>query len=99
MTARRPCSAAPGPLETYAREFDDLFGLPFRHTIDGFLRGSFGHRTGVSIDSPVRPQVQIRIVKLSIDILQVLALLASFSNDGEYRFGVSHHEYLHVYHH
>ena len=25
MTARRPCSAAPGPLEEYAARFDDLF--------------------------------------------------------------------------
>ncbi len=26
LTARRPSSAAPGPLDDYAREFDDLFG-------------------------------------------------------------------------
>ncbi len=26
MTARRPCPAAPGPLEGYAARFDDLFG-------------------------------------------------------------------------
>src|SRR5690348_17859654 len=25
MTARRPCPAAPGPLEEYAARFDDLF--------------------------------------------------------------------------
>src|SRR6266566_4115095 len=27
MTGRRPCPAAPGPLEDYAARFDDLFGL------------------------------------------------------------------------
>jgi hypothetical protein len=40
MTARRPCSAAPGPLETYAREFDDLFGvLAQREGFRGYLQG------------------------------------------------------------
>jgi hypothetical protein len=27
MTARRPCSVVPGPLEDYARAFDDPFGV------------------------------------------------------------------------
>jgi len=40
MTARRPCSVAPGPLEAYAREFDDLFGvLAQREGIRGYLQG------------------------------------------------------------
>src|SRR5215212_4651526 len=42
MTARRPCSAAPGPLEDYAREFDALFGVlaqraGFRAYLQGLL--------------------------------------------------------------
>jgi hypothetical protein len=79
-----------------SEEFDDSLDLPLRHSIHGFLCRSFGHRTGVSIDSPVRPQEQIRVVESSIDILQVLPLLASFSDYGECRFGVSHVAYLHV---
>src|ERR671933_2150174 len=40
MTARRPCSVAPGPLEVYAREFDDLFGvLAQRESFRAYLQG------------------------------------------------------------
>ncbi len=40
MTARRPCSAAPGPLEAYARQFDDLFGvLAQREGFRAYLQG------------------------------------------------------------
>ena len=40
MTARRPCSAAPGPLEDYARRFDDLFGgLAQREGFRAYLQG------------------------------------------------------------
>jgi SRSO17 transposase len=40
MTARRPCSAAPGPLEEYARQFDDLFGvLAQREGFRAYLQG------------------------------------------------------------
>jgi hypothetical protein len=31
MTTRRPCPPAPGPLEAYAAEFDDLFGSLAQH--------------------------------------------------------------------
>ena len=42
MTARRPCPAAPGPLEGYAARFDDLFGSlaqrrGFREYVAGLL--------------------------------------------------------------
>jgi hypothetical protein len=42
MTARRPCPAAPGPLEDYAARFDDLFHSPaqrrgFREYLAGLL--------------------------------------------------------------
>ena len=42
MTARRPSSAAPGPLEDYAREFDELFSVlaqweSFRAYLQGLL--------------------------------------------------------------
>src|SRR5919202_751383 len=40
MTARRPCSVAPGPLEAFAREFDDLFGmLAQREGFRAYLQG------------------------------------------------------------
>ena len=40
MTARRPCSPAPGPLEAYARKFDDLFGvLAQREGFRAYLQG------------------------------------------------------------
>ena len=40
MTARRPCPAAPGPLEGYAARFDDLFGsLPQRRVFREYLAG------------------------------------------------------------
>src|ERR687883_1234230 len=40
MTARRPSSAAPGPLEDYARKFDDLFGvLAQREGFRAYLQG------------------------------------------------------------
>jgi SRSO17 transposase len=40
ITARRPSSAAPGPLEDYAREFDDLFGvLAQRESFRAYLQG------------------------------------------------------------
>jgi len=42
MTVRRACLAAPGPLEVYAQEFDDLFGVlaqreGFRAYVQGLL--------------------------------------------------------------
>jgi SRSO17 transposase len=42
MTARRPCSVAPGPLEDYAQKFDDLFAVVaqregFRAYLQGLL--------------------------------------------------------------
>jgi len=40
MTARRPCPAAPGPLEGYAARFDDLFGsLAQRRGFREYLAG------------------------------------------------------------
>src|SRR5216683_8096787 len=42
MTARQSCAAAPGPLEAYARRFDDLFSIlaqrrGFREYLQGLL--------------------------------------------------------------
>jgi SRSO17 transposase len=40
MTTRRPCPPAPGPLEAYAAEFDDLFGsLAQRRGLRDYLQG------------------------------------------------------------
>ena len=40
MTARRSCAPAPGPLEAYARQFDDVFGvLAQRESFRAYLQG------------------------------------------------------------
>ena len=40
MTSRRPCPPAPGPLEVYAAEFDDLFSsLAQRRGFRDYLQG------------------------------------------------------------
>jgi SRSO17 transposase len=40
MTARRPCAPAPGPLEAYAVQFDELFGvLAQRESFRAYLQG------------------------------------------------------------
>ncbi len=40
MTARRPCAAAPGPLEAYASQFDDRFSaLAQRESFRAYLQG------------------------------------------------------------
>ena len=40
MTARRPCLAAPGPLEAYAVQFDELFSvLAQRESFRAYLQG------------------------------------------------------------
>src|SRR5487761_1245656 len=45
MTARRPCSAAPGPLEGYAARFDDVFGsLAQRRGFREYLAGLLAPR-------------------------------------------------------
>ena len=45
MTRRRPCPAAPGPLEGYAARFDDLFGsLAQRHGFREYLAGLLAPR-------------------------------------------------------
>src|SRR5262249_30167422 len=45
MTRRRPCPAAPGPLEGYAARFDDLFGsLAQRRGVREDLAGPVGPR-------------------------------------------------------
>jgi hypothetical protein len=50
MTARKPCPAAPGPLEEYARQFDDCFGSlaqrrAFRDYLVGLLLPHDRHKT------------------------------------------------------
>ena len=45
MTVRRPCPAAPGPLEGYAARFDDLFGsLAQRRGFREYLAGLLAPR-------------------------------------------------------
>src|SRR5258708_29236711 len=45
MTARRPCPAAPGPLERYAARFDDLFSsLAQRRGFREYLAGLLAPR-------------------------------------------------------
>ena len=45
MTERRPCPAAPGPLEGYAARFDDLFGsLAQRRGFREYLAGLLAPR-------------------------------------------------------
>src|SRR6266487_216925 len=45
MTRRRPCPAAPGPLEGYAARFDDLFGsLAQRRGFREYLAGLLAPR-------------------------------------------------------
>src|SRR5213595_2489377 len=45
MTQRRPCPAAPGPLEVYAARFDDVFGsLAQRRGFREYLAGLLGPR-------------------------------------------------------
>ena len=45
MTGRRPCPAAPGPLEEYAARFDDLFGrLAQRRGFREYLAGLLAPR-------------------------------------------------------
>ena len=45
MTRRRPCPAAPGPLEEYAARFDDLFGsLAQRRGFREYLAGLLAPR-------------------------------------------------------
>src|SRR5690348_7731646 len=45
MTGRRPCPAAPGPLEGYAARFDDLFGsLAQRRGFREYLAGLLAPR-------------------------------------------------------
>src|SRR5437879_38049 len=45
MTRRRPCPAAPGPLEGYAARFDDLFGsLAQRRGFRDYLAGLLAPR-------------------------------------------------------
>ena len=70
--------------------------LDFRqgHPVHSFLRGPFRECTGVSVDPSVRSQVEVRVEELSIEILQVQTSSASFSDDGQRRFGVSHLAYL-----
>jgi hypothetical protein len=50
MTARKPCPPAPGPLEDYARQFDDCFGSlaqrrAFRDYLVGLLLPHDRHKT------------------------------------------------------
>lgn len=45
MTARRPCPAAPGPLEDFAVHFDALFhSLAQRHNFRTYLAGLLAPR-------------------------------------------------------
>ncbi len=73
---------------------DDRIDLPPRHPVHGLCRCAPGHRPRIAVDPTVGPQVEVRVVELSIDILQVETLLASLTNDGEDRFGVTHLAYL-----
>ena len=58
-----------------------------------------GHCASVSVETPVCPVVQLWVEELSIDAFKKFSFLATIFGGGKYRFGVSHHEYLRVYHH
>jgi hypothetical protein len=61
MTARRPSSAAPGPLEAYARAFDDFFSVvaqreAFRAYLQGLLLSVVaGSATAAAHTPPATP--------------------------------------------
>src|SRR4029077_7079389 len=69
MTRRRPCPAAPGPLEGYAARFDDLFGSlaqrrGFREYLAGLLAPRAWNKTltalagGEAVTGAKHPAVQ-----------------------------------------
>src|ERR687886_2273113 len=71
MTARRPCSVAPGPLAAYARAFDDLFGVlaqreGFRASLQGLLlpRDRNKTLTGLAGTEPVVGAQAARVQRL-----------------------------------
>jgi hypothetical protein len=90
------CSPDRGPSITLIpEEIDGFLDLPHRHAIHGFSCSPLGHRAGVSVDPPVCPQVEVRIVESSLDVPQVFPFLATIPDDGQRRFGVLHVAYLH----
>ena len=80
-----------------AEECDDVLDLPRRHAIHGFVGNTFCQRTIVSIETSVRLEVQIRVIEASIGVFQSQTASASFGDDGQCRFGVSHVAYLYGY--
>src|SRR6266566_2408955 len=63
MTRRRPCPAAPGPLEGYAARFDDLFGSlaqrrGFRDYLAGLLAPRDRNKTLTALAGAQHPAVQ-----------------------------------------
>src|SRR5262249_35060754 len=82
------------PVTLMADVVDELPDLLQGHAIRGPRRGPLGERTGVPVDPPVRPQVEVRVGEPSVDLLQVKASSASVLNDGQGRFGVPHVAYL-----
>ena len=64
------------------------------HPVHGLRRDAVRHGTVVPVDPAVRPEVQRRVVQLSIDVLQRQSPAATLSDDGQDRVGVPHLAYL-----
>ena len=72
MTERRPCPAAPGPLEEYAAQFDALFGTlaqrrGFREYLQGLLLPRDRNKTLTALvgaepiaQAPTAPEQQLQ---------------------------------------
>jgi len=73
-----------------ANLFDERLDLLRGHPVHGIVRHPPGEGSGVSRDPTVSLQVEIRVVEPSIDVLQVESVPASFVDDGQRRFGISH---------
>ena len=71
-----------------------IFSRDMASTVSGVDAG--GHRTVVAVDSPVGTQVQVAVEQLAIDVLQRQPSSATFADDSQDRFGVSHLAYLDV---
>src|SRR5438093_1760398 len=64
------------------------------HGIHGFRCAAWGHGSVVGIQPGIGPEVEFRVIQLSVEVSQWYPSLATFSDDTQDSFGAPHLAYL-----
>jgi site-specific DNA recombinase len=84
------------PITLLSERIDDRLDFRHRHPVHRFRCHARSQRTLVASDPMVGPEVQRRVVQLSVHVVQPLSLHSPCANDAQHSFGSPHLAYLPV---